>query len=96
MHVSLDPSVTAVNGLTPSGAVPASAPFGDALRNAVSGIDGLEQQAATAVNGLLQGTGVDVHEAMIATQKADTAFELALAVRNKAVAAYQQVMGMQF
>jgi flagellar hook-basal body complex protein FliE len=39
---------------------------------------------------------VDVHDAMIATQKADMSFELALAVRNKAVAAYQQVMGMQF
>jgi flagellar hook-basal body complex protein FliE len=33
---------------------------------------------------------------MIATQKASMAFELALSVRNKAVAAYQQVIGMQF
>jgi flagellar hook-basal body complex protein FliE len=33
---------------------------------------------------------------MIATQKADMAFELTLQVRNKAVAAYQQMMGMQF
>ena len=33
---------------------------------------------------------------MIATQKADITFELALQVRNKAVAAYQQMMGMQF
>jgi flagellar hook-basal body complex protein FliE len=39
---------------------------------------------------------VDVHQAMIATQKASTAFELALAVRNKAVQAYQSVIGMQF
>jgi len=44
----------------------------------------------------MTGSGVDVHTAMIAEQKADMAFELALAVRNKAVAAYQQVMGMQF
>jgi flagellar hook-basal body complex protein FliE len=85
-----------VNSPTPARPAPAAAPFGDALRSAVGGIDGLEQQATTTVQGLLQGTGVDVHEAMIATQKADTAFELALAVRNKAVAAYQQVMGMQF
>ena len=49
----------------------------------------LEDQARTAVNGLMTGTGVDVHQAMIATQKADMAFELALAVRNKAVQAYQ-------
>jgi flagellar hook-basal body complex protein FliE len=48
------------------------------------------------VTGMLAGDGVDIHDAMIATQKADMAFELALAVRNKAVAAYQQVMGMQF
>jgi flagellar hook-basal body complex protein FliE len=96
MQVSLSPSVSAVNSLAPAGAAQAAEPFGDALRNAVGGIDGLQQQATSAVEGLLQGSGVDVHEAMIATQKADMAFELALAVRNKAVAAYQQVMGMQF
>jgi flagellar hook-basal body complex protein FliE len=72
------------------------APFGDLLKNALNGVDGLEQQASAAVDGLMRGTGVDVHEALIATQKADMSFELALAVRNKAVAAYQQVMGMQF
>jgi flagellar hook-basal body complex protein FliE len=44
----------------------------------------------------MTGAGVDVHQAMIATQKAEMAFELALSVRNKAVQAYQQVMSMQF
>ena len=44
----------------------------------------------------MTGSGVDVHQAMIATEKANMAFELALAVRNKAVQAYQSVMGMQF
>ncbi len=73
-----------------------AAPFGDLLKNAIGGIDGLEQQASSAVMGLMQGTGVDIHDALIATQKADMSFELALAVRNKAVAAYQQVMGIQF
>jgi flagellar hook-basal body complex protein FliE len=33
---------------------------------------------------------------MIATQKADLAFEMALAFRNKAVGAYQQLMSTQF
>jgi len=44
----------------------------------------------------MTGSGVDVHQAMIATEKANMAFELTLAVRNKAVQAYQQVIGMQF
>ncbi|MGC2639098.1 MAG: flagellar hook-basal body complex protein FliE [Acidobacteriaceae bacterium] len=74
----------------------AEAPFGDLMKSAISGVDQLQQQAATSVTGMLAGSGVDIHDAMIATQKADMAFELALAVRNKAVAAYQQVMGMQF
>ena len=95
MQVTLTPAAS-VAATAATGAAPPTAPFGDALRNAIGGIDGLEQQATSAVHGLLEGSGVDVHDAMIATQKADMAFELALAVRNKAVAAYQQVMGMQF
>ena len=74
----------------------AQGPFGDLLKSAVSGVNDLQQQASSAVTGMLTGSGVDIHDAMIATQKLDMAFELTLAVRNKAVAAYQQVMGMQF
>jgi len=74
----------------------ASTPFSSLLTDAVGQVSSLENQARATVDGLMTGSGVDVHQAMIATQKADMTFELALAVRNKAVAAYQQVMGMQF
>lgn len=74
----------------------APAPFADLITDAVDQVSQLEQQAQSAVTGLMTGSGVDVHQAMIATQKADMAFELALAVRNKAVQAYQSVIGMQF
>ena len=73
-----------------------AAPFSSLLKDAVGKVDGLEDQAHTAVLGLMTGQGVDVHQAVIATQKADMAFELALSVRNKAVQAYQSVMNMQF
>ncbi len=98
--------VTAVPGRANAGATnslagqadqnPASSPFADLMTDAVGQVNQLEQQAQTAVAGLMTGSGVDVHQAMIATQKADMAFELVLAVRNKAVQAYQSVMGMQF
>lgn len=74
----------------------AQGPFADLLKSAVTGVNDLEQKASSAVTGMLTGSGVDIHDAMIATQKLDMAFELTLAVRNKAVAAYQQVMVMQF
>jgi flagellar hook-basal body complex protein FliE len=67
-------------------------PFADLITDSISQVN----QAKQTVEGLMNGSGVDVHTAVIATQKADAAFELALSVRNKAVAAYQSVMGMQF
>jgi flagellar hook-basal body complex protein FliE len=77
--------------------IPASGvPFAGVLQSMVQQTSTLDQKASQAVTGLLSGSGVEVHDAMIATQKASMAFELALQVRNKAVGAYQQMMGMQF
>jgi flagellar hook-basal body complex protein FliE len=88
---------TGAPSMTPPGSQPGSpAPFSDLFTDAVSQVNNLQSQANKAVTGLIGGTGVDVHTAMIATQKASMAFELTLAVRNKAVQAYQQVVGMQF
>jgi flagellar hook-basal body complex protein FliE len=70
--------------------------FGDTFHSAAQQIGKLDNDAQSAVTGLLSGQGVEVHDAMIATQKSELAFELALQVRNKAVAAYQQMMQMQF
>jgi flagellar hook-basal body complex protein FliE len=75
---------------------PASTPFAALFTDAVDQVGKLEDQAHAAVTGLMTGSGVDVHQAMIATEKASMSFELALAVRNKAVQAYQSVIGMQF
>lgn len=100
---SITAASTALSSLPSGGAARASAsgaaapaPFSDLLTDAVGQVSQLEDQARAAVDGLMTGAGVDVHQAMIATQKADMAFEMALAVRNKAIQAYQQVIGMQF
>ncbi len=83
-------------GIKPSSQEGAGGPFADLLTSAVGDVSRLENEAQNAVSGLMTGSGVDVHQAMIATEKASMAFELSLAVRNKAVQAYQQVMSMQF
>ena len=79
-----------------AGAASQAMPFGGMLKTMVEQTNTLDAKANQAVTGLLNGTGVEVHDAMIATQKADVAFQLALQVRNKAVGAYQQMMAMQF
>jgi flagellar hook-basal body complex protein FliE len=79
-----------------AGASAPGIPFAGVMQTMIQQTNLLDQKASEAVTGLLNGSGVEVHDAMIATQKADMAFELALQVRNKAVGAYQQMMGMQF
>jgi len=83
-------------GGTGAASAATGAPFAGMLQTMVQQTSALDQQASQAVTGVLNGQGVDIHDAMIATQKADMAFQLALEVRNKAVGAYQQMMGMQF
>jgi len=101
INQSLNQSLSAVSGAgvnaTSLSKTPErEAPFADLFSDAVGQVNQLEDQARSAVDGLMAGRGVDVHQAMIATEKADMSFELALAVRNKAVQAYQTVIGMQF
>jgi flagellar hook-basal body complex protein FliE len=92
------PLSAALGGLAGANPQPGAAPtpFSGVLQSMMAQTANLDKQADTAVTGLLSGQGVEVHDAMIATQKADMAFELALQVRNKAVGAYQQMAGMQF
>lgn len=67
--------------------------FGDALSKLIGSVDGSAGEANQAIAKMLDGTG-DVHEAMIAMQRADTMFELTVQVRNKLVQAYQDIMRM--
>jgi flagellar hook-basal body complex protein FliE len=44
---------------------------------------------------LLTGQSTNLHETMIALQKADVSFQLMLQVRNKIVGAYEEIRRMQ-
>ena len=79
-----------------STSVPSENIFGNILKDAVSQVNHLEDKAHIAVEGLMKGTGIDVHQAMIAAENASMAFDFAMALRNKAIHSYQNIMGMQF
>jgi flagellar hook-basal body complex protein FliE len=93
--IPIGPGGPVAGGFSSNPTKPAT-PFSDLMTDAVGEVNKLEAQAKSAVSGLMTGSGVDVHQAMIATEKASMAFETALAVRNKAVQSYQSVLGMQF
>jgi len=70
--------------------------FLETLHGAIDQVNELQSAAETKVSALLEGNGMDVHSAMIAVEKADLSFQLMMQVRNKIVAAYQEISRMQF
>jgi flagellar hook-basal body complex protein FliE len=70
--------------------------FSEMLDKAVFNVDQLQAAANEKVGSMLGGNTADVHDAMIAVQKADLSFQLMMQVRNKVVQAYQEIERMQF
>ena len=67
--------------------------FSDSLTRLIGSVQETGQEANAAVTQMLDGSG-DVHEAMIALQRADLTFQLTMQVRNKLVQAYERIMRM--
>ncbi len=95
-------NLPAFPNLGQTGSAPASdaadgeAGFGAVLKNAINQVEELHGSAQQQVTDLLKGDRGDVHNVMIAVEKADIAFQLMMQVRNKIVSAYQEVSHMQF
>lgn len=82
--------------LTP--AVPAAGQPGEfqkVLTGAINQVESLNNSASESVQKFLRGDNEELHTTILATQKAELAFQLGLQVRNKVVDAYQEIMKMQ-
>lgn len=79
----------------PTGAVSAPGEFQNALSGAINSLESLNNNASDSINKFLTGQNEELHTTILATQKAELAFQLGLQVRNKVVDAYQEVMKMQ-
>jgi flagellar hook-basal body complex protein FliE len=69
--------------------------FSDILKNALNSVNDAQVEANEVVQQVLSGQTDNIHETMIALQKADTSLKLMLEVRNKLLEAYQEVMRTQ-
>ena len=66
---------------------------GSPFASLVDAIESTNADGNNAVAGMLDGT-VDVHDAMIALQRADMTLQLSVQIRNKLVQSYQEIMKM--
>jgi len=71
------------------------ASFSDLLKESLGEVNHLQQEAGQAAQNLVTGKSGELHDVMIHMKESEVAFELVLAVRNKAIEAYQDVMRMQ-
>jgi len=69
--------------------------FQKVLTGAINQVESLGNSAAASVQKFLRGDSDELHSTILATQKAELAFQLGLQVRNKVVDAYQEIMKMQ-
>jgi flagellar hook-basal body complex protein FliE len=82
--------------LNPAGSAAGQAgDFQKVLTGAISQVESLNNSAADSVQKFLRGDNEELHTTILATQKAEVAFQLGLQVRNKVVDAYQEIMKMQ-
>lgn len=69
--------------------------FGQILKDSVAEVNKLQLDAGKAIENLASGKVENVHEAMIAMEKASVSFNLMLEVKNKLLSAYDEMMRMQ-
>ena len=72
-----------------------STSFGGKIKEVISEVNNLQSEADTVANKLASGDAIEIHQAMIAMQKASTALQFTIQVRNKIIEAYQEIMRMQ-
>jgi flagellar hook-basal body complex protein FliE len=77
----------------PATAEPGS--FAALLGEAVARVQQVQSQAEQEVRKLLAGEPVELHRVLLAGEQASLASELLMAMRNKVIDAYQEIMRIQ-
>lgn len=66
--------------------------FANTLKDAIAKVNDQQIQSDVATNKLINGENIELHEVMIASQKASVTLNTTIEIRNKVVEAYQEIM----
>lgn len=88
-----------ISGIEPKKAegdsTPGGVSFGSILKDAISDINNLQNDADKAIARVQLEDAGSIHDAMIALEKAGISFQVMMQVRNKILDTYQEIMRMQ-
>lgn len=69
--------------------------FQDSLNGYLNDVNQLIQEAGSQVDKMVAGEAKELHEVMIAVEKASVGLELVVEIRNKLLESYRELMRMQ-
>jgi len=69
--------------------------FSEVLKDSISKVSELEKEANQQTEQLVKMESQDIHNTLIAVEKADLSFQLMMQIRNKIINAYEEIMRMQ-
>jgi flagellar hook-basal body complex protein FliE len=96
LKTALNPGLSPTDGkAAPNQTGEVGPSFTDTLAKSIEEVNHLQKEADQAIEKLSSGESQNIHGAMLAMNKADTAFRMTMQVRNKILEAYQEVMRMQ-
>lgn len=69
--------------------------FASMLKQSIEKVNEAQIQSDNMTNKLARGENVDLHQVMVASQKASISLQATMEIRNKVIEAYQEVLRMQ-
>jgi flagellar hook-basal body complex protein FliE len=69
--------------------------FGEFLTDSISKVNSLQHEANLAMEKLASGESQNLHETILAVEKAEIAFKTMNQIRTKVIDAYREIMKMQ-
>jgi flagellar hook-basal body complex protein FliE len=69
--------------------------FGEILQKSLSAVNSQDQEAEKMIAGLVSGRHANIHETMLAIEKANISFRLLTKIQNKVISAYEEIQRLQ-
>lgn len=69
--------------------------FDEAIKDALKQVSEVQNEAEKAIEDFSKGDVNDIHTVVVAMEKADMSLQTLMAVRNKLMTAYDEIMRMQ-
>ncbi len=94
--LNVSPNAGIMNADLQSKSTPAEAQksFGAFLKDAIQDVNIKQVESDNMTTRLVMGENVELHDVMIASQKATIALNATMEIRNKVVEAYQEIIRM--